>query len=99
MPRANRRRREDAPLNVERALGGLTTRQTFGGRDWHVRRLTGATSERAYVCPGCQQQVGPGTPHVVVWPAEGVGGIDHRRHWHTPCWAARNRRQPSGPTR
>ena len=44
----------------------------------------GAT--RAYLCPGCSQDVRPGVPHVVVWPADGVGGLDQRRHWHSACW-------------
>ena len=35
-----------------------------------------------------------GTPHVVVWPAQGVGGIDERRHWHTRCWSARHASRP-----
>jgi hypothetical protein len=26
----------------------------------------------------------------VAWP---VGDPDARRHWHTPCWAARSRRR------
>jgi hypothetical protein len=30
-------------------------------------------------------------PHVVAWPE---GDPDARRHWHTPCWAARSRRRP-----
>jgi hypothetical protein len=42
--------------------------------------------------------VRPGTPHVVAWPADGAiggrGDIGDRRHWHTPCWAARARRSP-----
>ncbi len=99
MPRANRRRRDETPLDVGRALGGLTQQQTFGGREWNVRRLTGASSARAYRCPGCEQEIRPGTPHVVVWPAEGVGGIGDRRHWHNACWRARETRRPAGPTR
>jgi hypothetical protein len=99
MPRANRRRRDDVPLDVERARGGAAARQTYAGRDVFVRRLTGSTSERSYLCPGCQQDIAPGTPHVVVWPADGVGGVEDRRHWHSPCWGARDRRRSSGPTR
>ena len=56
-----------------------------------VRRGPGCASGKAYRCPGCEQEVRPGTPHVVAWP---VGLPDERRHWHTPCWEARDRRTP-----
>lgn len=85
MPRANRRRDEGAPLDLSRVGGGTTT-QTRGGRAWTVRQLTGATSDRIYRCPGCRQEIVPGTPHVVVWPADGALGLDERRHWHSRCW-------------
>ncbi|MGE9809172.1 MULTISPECIES: hypothetical protein [unclassified Janibacter] len=90
MARSNRRRPESRPLSVDRALGGLTQRATFRGRAFNVRRLTGASSERTYRCPGCQHEIVPGTPHVVVWPAEGITGIEERRHWHNPCWDRRD---------
>ena len=96
MPRANRRRRDDAPLNHGRALGGVERREQHAGSEWFVRAVTGAAATRAYLCPGCSQEVRPGAPHVVVWPADGVGGLDQRRHWHTACWAARTRRPPRG---
>jgi hypothetical protein len=99
MPRANRRRRDDAPLNVDRALGGLTRREPYAGGEWFVRRVTGVTATRAYLCPGCQQTIVLGTPHVVAWPADGIGGLDDRRHWHSPCWSARERRHTRGSTR
>ena len=28
------------------------------------------------------------------WPAQGVGGIDERRHWHTRCWQSRHAARP-----
>ena len=62
-------------------------------------RVTGAASTRAYLCPGCQHNIALGTPHVVVWPADGMGGLDDRRHWHTPCWSARGRRHTQGSIR
>ena len=65
--------------------------------DWVVRPLTGSASTKPYRCPGCHQVIPPATPHVVVWPQEGStlsgGGTDERRHWHTPCWRARDRRR------
>ncbi len=56
---------------------------------WVVRRVAGASGERNYRCPGCDQLHASGQPHVVAWPE---GRPDDRRHWHTPCWAARHRR-------
>ena len=47
------------------------------------------TNEREYRCPGCDQLIRPGTPHLVVVPDD---GIDLRRHWHTPCWQREVRR-------
>jgi hypothetical protein len=34
-------------------------------------------------------------PHVVVWPADERGDLGDRRHWHTGCWRARDRRAPN----
>ncbi|WP_068397237.1 hypothetical protein [Kribbia dieselivorans] len=95
MPRANRNRRDHVPLNLER-LRGLDARVTWSGRTWFVRQLSGASSTRAYRCPGCQQELLPGTPHVVVWPVDGLGGVDHRRHWHNSCWKARDQGRSGG---
>jgi hypothetical protein len=53
-----------------------------------VRHVSGA-SDKAYRCPGCDQEVRPATPHVAAWPE---GRADDRRHWHTACWSARDRR-------
>jgi hypothetical protein len=54
-----------------------------------VRSLSGAAAVRDYRCPGCDQALPGGTPHVVAWPE---GREDDRRHWHTACWSARDRR-------
>jgi hypothetical protein len=53
-----------------------------------VRHVSGA-SGKAYRCPGCDQELRPATPHVVAWLE---GQPDDRRHWHTACWSARDRR-------
>ncbi len=92
MPRSNRRRRdlEARPLGA----GSEVTTEAWGGRPWHVRRLSGATSSREYRCPGCHQAIAPGTPHVVAWPAEGVHGVSERRHWHSRCWQGRHAARP-----
>ena len=58
--------------------------------DGHVvRQVSGTAAARAYRCPGCDQELRPGSPHVVAWPE---GRPDERRHWHTACWSARGRR-------
>ncbi|ACQ79574.1 conserved hypothetical protein [Beutenbergia cavernae DSM 12333] len=88
---------EHVPLDVERALRGATRTQTRrDGSSWTVRSVSGG--ERSYRCPGCDQLVGPGTAHVVVWPADHLLGadaaLDDRRHWHSACWQARDTRAP-----
>lgn len=65
--------------------------------DWYVRRVPGGSSVKTYRCPGCDQLLPSGTPHVVAWPADGIGGtggVEDRRHWHQSCWNARHRRRP-----
>jgi hypothetical protein len=59
------------------------------GEEWIVRRLTGVASTKTYRCPGCNQEIRPTTPHLVVWPSL---AIDMRRHWHATCWNSRSRR-------
>ncbi|CAA9391259.1 MAG: ATP/GTP-binding protein [uncultured Propionibacteriaceae bacterium] len=58
-----------------------------------VRSIAGAAATKTYRCPGCNQAVTPGTPHVVVWPdvpmLSSATGLDERRHWHTSCWQRR----------
>jgi hypothetical protein len=71
--------------------------------DWVVRPLTGSGTGKAYRCPGCDQEIRPATPHVVAWPAyprasdlepwDTASAADLRRHWHTACWRARDRRR------
>ena len=60
----------------------------------------GAGTTKTYRCPGCDQEIAPGTPHLVAWPADGINvGIDERRHWHRACWQNRLRRGPRGVRR
>jgi hypothetical protein len=60
---------------------------------WIVRSVAGATATKQYRCPGCQQVISPGVPHVVVWPSIpsllSESGVEERRHWHTACWQRR----------
>lgn len=73
--------------------------ESWGGEDWLVRRVSGAAATKPYRCPGCDQLIPMATPHVVAWPAEpgvfSASGLDERRHWHTGCWRARDRRGPA----
>jgi hypothetical protein len=100
MPRSNRPRRkrgadafdrpDDAPLDLTRALFG--GRHTEPKRDglWNVQPVAAASAVKVYTCPGCGNQVTPGTSHVVTWRADGLMGESNdlaaRRHWHSHCW-------------
>ncbi|MDT4945024.1 MAG: hypothetical protein QOH14_1757 [Pseudonocardiales bacterium] len=68
-------------------------REDWRGEEYVVRSVTGAGAAKGYRCPGCDQEIRPGLPHVVAWPAFDAEASD-RRHWHTACWAARDRRAP-----
>jgi hypothetical protein len=68
--------------------------EEWAGVEYVVRPLTGISATKAYRCPGCDHEIPAGTPHVVVYPADHPAGADERRHWHTPCWRARDRRRP-----
>ena len=91
MPRANRRRRDEADLDLARAAGGMSRRESHPDGEWFVRRVTGVAASKAYRCPGCDQEISPGVGHVAVWRE---GELDERRHWHTACWHARETRGP-----
>ncbi|HEY9475686.1 MAG TPA: hypothetical protein VIS06_17775 [Mycobacteriales bacterium] len=100
-PRHNRRRRNgrtpsrgdghhDAGDTVSQRV------QEWADGDWIVRPVTGAAAGKAYRCPGCDQQIQAGVAHLVTWPADAIGGgdgLEQRRHWHRPCWNARDRRR------
>jgi hypothetical protein len=68
---------------------GIERTEEWRGDEWAVRQIGGTTGKR-YRCPGCDQEIPPGVPHVVAWPR--LGGVDDRRHWHKSCWNARDRR-------
>ena len=93
-PRRSRRARPDAapwPLGPERP-------ESWPDGDWVVRQIPGAATTKAYRCPGCDQEITPGTAHVVAWPAE-APGVDLRRHWHSTCWQRRLTRRPGSSRR
>jgi hypothetical protein len=87
-----RHRRNDAPRPLSGAAAGEIEDHPDG--TWQIRRLTGVTVVKAYRCPGCQQMIPVGTAHVVAWRADSDG--EDRRHWHSGCWANRDRRRPTG---
>ena len=70
--------------------------QSWRGVEYRVRAVSGSgQSESApYRCPGCDQLLPAGLAHLVAWPADDLDASD-RRHWHTACWRARDRRTPT----
>ncbi|WP_283137286.1 ATP/GTP-binding protein [Rhizohabitans arisaemae] len=103
-PRRSRRRDpfdRGGRAGTARPVGGTVTgiENVEEGSDgeWVVRTVTGGGTDKVYRCPGCQQEIQPGTPHLVTWPnwADGEG---ERRHWHGGCWRKRVDRGP-GRTR
>ena len=105
-PRTNRPRRsgrpaaavppesDDAAQVGAAAYSGPEQLVEWAGEEWIARRITGSASTKPYRCPGCDQEIRPATPHVVAWPAQTGRGLEDRRHWHTACWSARDRRRP-----
>ncbi|WP_448318179.1 ATP/GTP-binding protein [Streptomyces sp. CO7] len=74
--------------------GGWQSSESWRGEDWSVRHVAGASGAgKTYRCPGCDQPIPSGVPHVVAWPSH--AGVDDRRHWHKACWNARDRRSTS----
>ncbi|WP_326687898.1 MULTISPECIES: ATP/GTP-binding protein [unclassified Streptomyces] len=69
---------------------GLERTENWRGEEWSVRQISGGAATKHYRCPGCDQEIPPGVPHVVAWPSQ--GDVDDRRHWHRACWNARDRR-------
>jgi hypothetical protein len=73
--------------------GGPEHTESGPDGDWVVRLVPGASAGKAYRCPGCDQEIPAGTPHVVAWPAL-TPGLEMRRHWHRACWQRRLHRRP-----
>ncbi len=105
MPRSNRPRRprgrrgggEPGPgTGRSTGSGPSVVDVEYAGQVWSFRQVRGNATGRSYRCPGCQHEVSAAVPHTVAWPAEAMGGVDNRRHWHIPCWQARDRRRPGG---
>lgn len=56
-----------------------------------VRRVQPYQATKAYLCPGCNQDIPIGMGHTVAVPDEAP---DLRRHWHHGCWERRSSRGP-----
>lgn len=56
-----------------------------------VHRIQPYQAVKAYICPGCNQEIAAGVGHVVVVPLDAP---ELRRHWHLPCWERRATRHP-----
>ena len=91
-------RRKTSPAEPEHPAARLGPPQTqeWPDGDWIVRQVPGAAATKTYRCPGCDQELRPGTAHVVVWPADATGA-EGRRHWHNACWQRRPRRPGPQP--
>ena len=85
MPRRNRRAPEELAPQAPAPFAVVPAWATATGAT--VRAVTG---QKPYLCPGCQQMIRPGLPHLVVVEKDDVEG---RRHWHTPCWRTELRRR------
>nr|WP_239559461.1 hypothetical protein [Micromonospora jinlongensis] len=95
-PRRNRPRRdENANLDADRVRQGVASVQQWTDGAWQVRGIGAGASVKTYRCPGCDQEIRPGVAHLVAWPADGLGDLTDRRHWHSGCWRARDRRGPA----
>jgi hypothetical protein len=96
-PRRNHSRRDAAPepIDLERVKRGVEGVQAWSDGEWQVRNIPASAAAKAYRCPGCDHEIAPGVPHLVAWPADGRGDLGDRRHWHTGCWRARERRIPN----
>ncbi|WP_083090160.1 hypothetical protein [Actinomyces vulturis] len=76
------------PLDMNRLASVPRTQEGPGGAEFTVRNVRGG--QKTYVCPGCNHDIAPHTPHVVAWSNEHLfgpdRGLEERRHWHTSCW-------------
>ncbi len=98
-PRRNRRREPKLSSRKGADSGvGPQRMESWPDGEWVVRPVTGSAATKFYRCPGCDQEIRPGVPHVVAWPVDtwggAGGGVEDRRHWHQACWNARMHRGP-----
>ncbi|WP_344784199.1 hypothetical protein [Microbacterium kribbense] len=91
MPRSRRRRPDPRTADsFEQFVAGFTRTEVRRGSQWTVQPVSAAHAQKVYTCPGCGAPVEVGTPHLVIWRADGILGdaadLAGRRHWHTHCW-------------
>ena len=70
-PRRARRRKPSPGTAGDDAAGvrlGPPQTQEWPDGEWIVRQVPGAAATKLYRCPGCDQELRPGTAHVVVSP-------------------------------
>ena len=89
MPRRHRAARDRADL-PEAQGRPLNLAPDWAQAEGSVVRAASVGTGKAYRCPGCEQLIRPGTPHLVVVEEGDIGG---RRHWHTPCWRTEVRKR------
>jgi hypothetical protein len=78
-----RRPRPREPLKRPRKSAFVPEIVTAAPPGWHARTISASRATKRYRCPGCEQEIKPGTSHVVAWRN---GAESERRHWHKPCW-------------
>lgn len=95
MRRSKKYQREERPLDTARLMGYTRTEERSDGLQYKVHHIRAAKKE--YLCPGCNTTIYVGEAHEVAWTEEGLFGVGSgqrdRRHWHTSCWRARDRRR------
>ena len=78
------------PESFDHLLGSGRRTEVKMGSEWIVQSVAASRAVKTYVCPGCPNDVTPGTAHLVVWRNDHLFGDEHavaeRRHWHTHCW-------------
>lgn len=88
MPRRNRSvRPELRPLPTD--VFGTQTVEGPHGELYLMRYMSASAAIKFYICPGCNQNIPPGTAHIVAWPKDVGRGAEDRRHWHRGCWDRR----------
>jgi hypothetical protein len=88
------RRREERPAEPDPVplVARLVDDPRSGGLA-EIRRIQPFQARKTYLCPGCNNEILPGTGHVVVVP---LNDPPARRHWHTPCFSRSGLDSPRG---
>jgi hypothetical protein len=95
-PRPSARKSRGANRGALRSVGNAETsfvQDPMSLATAEIRRVQPYQADKTYICPGCNQEIRPGTGHFVIVPLSDPTG---RRHWHAPCWEHRANRRPTG---